>query len=92
MSVYTLEKLVPHFVLIEGPHGHDYYPVTQTIAHPPNTHPHSPIKNDHTAVEAVTNCGSRWFGTDRAWIGSDLRMHIMVNPRDEVRRKWQDPA
>jgi hypothetical protein len=40
----------------------------------------------------MTAAGSRWFGTSRAWIGSDLRMHVMVNPRDEVRAGWDAGA
>ena len=64
-------------------------PVTQSIAYPPGTHPHSPIKNDMTALELVTGHGSRWFGCERAYINSELRMVIVgTNPRDEVRMKW----
>jgi hypothetical protein len=64
-------------------------PVTNAISHPPGTHPRSPIKNDMTALELVTTRGSRWFGCERAYINSELRMVIVgTNTRDEVRMKW----
>lgn len=65
------------------------YPVTRYIAHPPNTHPQSPIVNSMTALECQTAHGSRWFGCERAYINSELRMVVVgTNPRDEVRMKW----
>jgi hypothetical protein len=41
-----------------------------------------------TAVEVVTATGSRWFGTERVWIGPDQEMHLLVNPNDETRAAW----
>jgi hypothetical protein len=85
---YTLERVTPAEVLILAGVGGRLEPVTRAVAHPPGSHAASPIVDDLTAVELVTAAGSRWFGTSRAWIGSDLRMHVMVNPRDEVRAGW----
>lgn len=87
MSCYSLERLVPETLICDS----EYVPVWSIKVHPAGQHAASPIKNDHVAVECMTPNGSRWFGTDRAWIGSDLRVHIMVNPRDEVRRGWEAP-
>lgn len=64
-------------------------PVVRAIAHPPGSHPASPIKNEMTAVELVTEAGSRWYGCERAWINSDLRMVVQgCDSRDEARMSW----
>lgn len=64
-------------------------PVLRWIAHPPGERAGCPIAPEWTALECVTDAGSRWYGCERAWIGSDLRMHVVGFPeRDEVRRKW----
>lgn len=64
-------------------------PVQRVIAHPPGT-ADTPIRSDLYAVEVITESGTRWFGFERTWIGSDLRMHVgPVNPLDEVRSKWE---
>lgn len=56
--------------------GGRYAPVVRVTAHPPTDTAHGgPIRPDLTAVEVITSNGSRWLGADRAWIGSDLRMH-----------------
>ncbi len=66
------------------------FPVTSFVAHPAGTHPNSPIKNDMCAVELVTEAGSRWFGCERAYINSELRMVVVgFDSRDEVRSKWE---
>lgn len=83
-----MERLVPETMICDGRMA----AVERVIAHPPNRHPGSPIRDDLTAVECVTGRGSRWFGTERAWIGPDLRMHMLVNERDEVRRNWEQPS
>lgn len=65
-------------------------PVTQYIAHAPGTHDASPINNTMTALELKTDHGSRWFGCEKAYINSELRMVVIgTNPRDEVRMKWK---
>lgn len=86
--MFTLEKLVPEVIICDGA----YVPVRKVIAHPPTTDRKAPIVAELTAVEVITDRGSRWFGTTRAWIGADLRMHMLVNPRNEVLRGWEDPA
>lgn len=67
----AIERTSPDYVICRG----ELVPVLRVIAHPPGTHPSSPIVNDVTAIETVTPNGSRWHGTRRAWIGGDLRMH-----------------
>ena len=43
--------------------GGVYAEVTEIITHAPGTHPDSPIRNDMTAVEVVTDMGTRrWHG------------------------------
>lgn len=63
-------------------------PVLTVKAHPPNQHA-GPIRADLTAVEVVTDAGSRWYGCARAWIGSDLEMHVEgFDPRFEEMAAW----
>jgi hypothetical protein len=87
MDNYTLERLVPDVVVCDG----EYVPVLRTVVHPAGRHIVSPVRSDLVGVELVTERGSRWFGTSRAWIGADLRMHMLVNPADEVRAAWEKP-
>ena len=63
-------------------------PITRVVIHAPGTHKHSAIKEELYAVEAVTHLGSRWYGTKRASINSELRVVMDVNPGDEVLAKW----
>ena len=45
--------------------GGYYAAVTELKEHAPGTHPRSPIRNDWTAVQIVTDMGaSRWFGRE----------------------------
>ncbi len=61
------------------------------IAHPPGGHKDSPIRNEMGAVECILVNGHwRWFGCERAYIKSELRMVIVgTNPKDEVRMAWK---
>lgn len=89
MSGYTLERLTPEEILCNG----RLLPVLRTVVHPAGWYRRGcPIHPDLIAVEMVTAGGSRWCGTSQAWIGPDLRMHVLVNPRDEVRSAWEAPA
>jgi hypothetical protein len=89
MSDYTLERIVPETVLVRG----HYVPVVGIRVHPAGQHPSGcPLRAELLAVEVKTERGSRWYGTSHAWIGSDLRMHMLVNPRDEILRAWETPA
>jgi hypothetical protein len=64
-------------------------PLVRWIAHPPGTHPDSPIVNTMTALEGVTSQGSRWFGCAHAYITSERRMVVIgTNDKDEVRMRW----
>jgi hypothetical protein len=64
-------------------------PVTQAKFHPAGSHK-GPIRSDMNALELVTDAGSRWYGCERAWINSELRMVVVgFDVRDEVRRTWE---
>lgn len=60
-------------------------------SYPPGQHPKGcPLVPNCTALECVTANGSRWFGCDKAWINSELKMVIIgTNPRDFVRMHWK---
>jgi hypothetical protein len=91
MTVTTTLRYVPEMLPVTlGNDGKIYrnVPVTGVIAHPPGTHPTSCIYNNMIAVEIKTPVGSRWYGTDKAYIDSNLRMAMAVNDRDEVLAKW----
>ncbi len=65
--------------------------VRQYIAHPPGA-PTRPtwIDSTLTALELITEKGSRWYGFDRCYINSELRMVVEgFNARDEVLRGWK---
>ena len=68
-------------------------PVVRVIAHPPGTHPEKcPLVKTCTAVQVVNDRGnSRWYGVEKAWIGSDLRFRISgFSPKFEELQKWED--
>jgi hypothetical protein len=57
---------------------------------PPNQHDSSPIVNSMTCVVCyLANGDKRHFGIKDARIGPDLRMHMIINPRDEVLVNWE---
>lgn len=92
MSNTTLKKC-PEVLLGRLPDGgHAYQHVVRWETFPPNQHPNgSAIRADMILVRATLETGThRYWGTDKAFIGSDLRMHMSVNPRDEVLSKWED--
>lgn len=82
-------KLVPRSLMtLQGSSA-----VVRIIAYPPNTAPqHAPIVRHLWTIECICENGAtRWFGFTRAWIGSDLRMHVTgINPRDEIVSRWED--
>jgi hypothetical protein len=86
-EIDTVPRYVPSTILRNG----FVLPVLRTIAHPPGKHPKGcPILSYLVAVEVVTEKGSRWFGFEKAWIDSNLRMAVSgFNARDEVRRRWE---
>ena len=64
--------------------------VQRYVVHPPGAHDASPIRNEFTAVEFVTEFGSRWEGCARAYIAADLNM-VLVGFRsaDELTQRWR---
>ena len=66
-------------------------PVKRHIVHQPQNHTGSPIRDDMTALECVTDYGSRWYGIDKGWINSELRMVIQgTNKKDTARMNWPE--
>ena len=66
-----------------------YSSVLKHVFYPPSTHPHTPICNDFGCLELTTKYGVRYFGCEKGWINSELKMVIQgTNPRDEVRMGW----
>lgn len=65
-------------------------PVTSWRSYPPGEHPEGcPLVADCTALELRTSRGSRWYGVEKAWINSELRMVISgTHPNDTVRMRW----
>ncbi len=80
-----------HVFVARLPRGAVNVPVIRYHSFPPGTHPaNCPLIPTCTALELVTEHGSRWFGVERAWINSELRMVVSgTNPRDEVRMNWE---
>ena len=63
----------------------------QTVLHPPG-HDIKPIGNEFYCLEYGYNHfsgGQRKQGVYDGFIGSDLRMHVLVNARDEVLATWE---
>lgn len=83
----TTPRYAPKKVLMLG---HGEVPVVSTRFYPPGQHPpRTPIVPTVGALELVTPYGSRWYGFDRGYINSQLRMVVQgFDRRDEVRRKW----
>lgn len=87
-------KLIPNTIGILSKTTGKYHPHARVLriqSHPPGTHD-SAIRKDVTAVEIVTEHGSRWYGCQRAWITGGLRMAIELLPgmeRDEVVARWE---
>lgn len=64
--------------------------------YPPGCHPADcPLLPDVGAVEAIValpdlRVHNRWFGCQRAYVDSTLRMVVIgTDPRDEVRMAWE---
>lgn len=80
-------RYAPSHVLIMGA---GKVAVSSYVAHPPGTHAASPIDNALTALECRTAYGVRWYGCERAWINSELRMVCAgFNAADYVRSRWE---
>ena len=73
--------------------GFNFYkvPVVRYVIHPPNNHPKEcPLVKECTAIEFVTEYGSRWWGVGRAWINSELRVVATgFDVRNELVNKWE---
>ena len=91
MSTRTIDRIpryAPSHVIIAS--RMKLLPVLRYITHPPNQHPAKcPIKPEYTVLECQTEAGSRWYGCERAWINSEIRVVVVgFDARDEVRSKW----
>ena len=67
-------------------------PVIRAVFYPIGSHPEGcPILDTYAVLELVTdNGGSRYFGCEKAWINSELRMIVQgCNSKDEIRMKWK---
>ena len=86
----TTPRYIPDRVMIVSPGFMGAVRVHSARAHPPNAHPaECPIRADVTALELVTAYGSRWYGCERAWINSELRMCVSgFDERFEEMRAW----
>ena len=63
--------------------------VLRTAFHPAGTHK-SPIMAESGALEIVTASGTRWFGVEKAYINSTLRMVAVGFPAAfEEMAKWE---
>lgn len=73
--------------------GHGRLPVLSYRVHPPVSDPkdrNAPIVASMTALECVTSAGSRWYGCERAWINSELRMVVSgFDARFEEMGRWE---
>lgn len=79
-------RYAPTTVVVNGGSA----PVVQSKVHPPGLHSRSPIRDEMTALELVTEHGSSWYGCQAAWINSESKMVVIgIDPRDEVRMKWK---
>lgn len=84
-------RYAPTTVLVRvGKGGFCDAPVRQYVIHPPGTHPIScPLVSDCTALQLVTEHGSRWWGFEKAWISSELKMVVSGFPKNcEIRSAW----
>lgn len=92
-EIDRIPRYVPDWTIALGFHGGMItVPVVSVRAFPPNTHPKNcPIVADMTAVEMVTaRHGSRWWGFERAYINSELRMVVIgFSSRCEIRSRWE---
>lgn len=82
----TSHKYTPDRVIIKG----RWQAVTSAESHPPGTHPTSPIKDEMTAMQLRTRAGSRWYGCERAYIDSYLRM-VIVGYQGAESVNWERP-
>lgn len=63
-------------------------PVIAYKFHPPG-HKVKVIRSDHGCLEMITEHGSRYWGFDKGWINSELRMVVQgFSSCDEIRSKW----
>lgn len=67
------------------------FTVLQRVFHPPGKHPsESPIKSEVGCVALTTIGGTRWYGCDKGWINSELRMVVSGFPaKFEEMSNWE---
>jgi hypothetical protein len=71
--------------------GSGNVPVLRYIAHPPGHHPQGcSIHSELFALELRTEFGFRFFGFEKAFINSELRMVVSgFSGADYVRSRWE---
>ena len=86
-AVDNAPRYVPDVTIVNG----QWVRVSGSVAYPPGSHPAGcPLVPDCTALEMQTPRGSRWWGFDRVWINSELRMVAQGFPaRCEIRGTWE---
>lgn len=80
---YTPDSIITH-------RGHGKVNSIKTF--PPNAHPEGcPLVQNCTAVQLVSDAyGSRWYGVERAYINSELRMIVIgFDARFEEMAAWK---
>lgn len=78
-------RYVPDQIVVHG----GLRPVVGCTAYPRGQAPITWI-DAPVVLEVRTDRGSRWFGVERAYINSCLRMVVSgINEQDEVRMRWQ---
>ena len=86
----TTEQIHRYAPAITAISGRPQVRIREYKTYPPGQHPKECcIRNTLTALELVTDYGSRWWGCDDAYINSELRMVVVGDFKDEIRRKWK---
>lgn len=82
-------RYAPESVLVDHDGRMVFAPVLSWRIHAPGTHT-GPLVKSCTALEMVTAHGSRWWGVDKGWINSELRMVVQgFDDRNEILRSWK---
>lgn len=100
MADKKVVKVVPDRILASsGLWGGQVGVVQGVTIHAPGEHRHWKgttkeicfIRRDLYCVQVTTTFGSRFFGFERAWIGSDLRVHVSgYDAKFEEVQNWGD--
>ena len=85
-------RYAPENVIVVVGGGFRLCPVKRFVFHPAGAHPKGcPLVSSVGALELQTEGGSRWYGCERAYINSELRMVVVgANSWDESRMRWPE--